>query len=293
MTPLLSSPSPQLRCGARLLDLSEPHVMAIINVTPDSFSDGGDYHAGGLLLDKVLRRVEEACAQGATLIDIGGESTRPGAQAVGVDEECERVLPVVEAIAQRFDVVVSVDTSTPEVMRGAASLGAGLINDVRALLRPGAESVAAANGLPVCLMHMHGEPGSMQRNPEYQNVFDEVSAFLNDRILACEAMGIARDRFLIDPGFGFGKTVAHNLELFRRLPSFVEMGFPVLVGLSRKSMLGAITGRGVDDRVAASVAMAVMAVERGAHIVRVHDVKETVDAVKMTAAVMFEKRAND
>jgi dihydropteroate synthase len=293
MNPFVSKSPPQLRCGARLLDLSEPKVMAIINVTPDSFSDGGVFHAGGVLLEKVLRRVDEVCQQGAALVDIGGESTRPGSKPVTPEEECERVLTVVEAIAQRFDTIISVDTSTPQVMRGAAQLGAGLINDVRALSRHGALDAAAETGLPVCLMHMQGEPSSMQESPSYQNIYDEVAAFLESRLAACVAAGIPQEQILLDPGFGFGKTVTHNLELFRRLPSFMEMGFPVLVGVSRKSMLGALTGRAVDERLAASVAMAAMAVERGAHILRVHDVKETVDAVKLASAVKSENSNND
>lgn len=292
MNPLLSPSPPQLRCGVRLLNISAPQVMAIINVTPDSFSDGGEFHAGGVLLEKILRRVEEVCKQGATLVDIGGESTRPGALPVTAERECERVLPVVEAIAQRFDTIISVDTSTPEVIRGAAQLGAGMINDVRALSRPGALDAAAASGLPVCLMHMQGEPRSMQYRPSYQSIFEDVAAFLRRRVAACVAAGIAKEQLLLDPGFGFGKTTEHNFELFRRLPDFVEMGFPLLVGVSRKSMLGAITGRAVDERMAASIAMAAMAVERGAHIIRVHDVKETVDAVKLATAVKFEKTNN-
>lgn len=284
--------SPQLRCGVRLLDLSTPQVMAIINVTPDSFSDGGQFHAGGVLLEKVLRRVDEVCAQGATLVDIGGESTRPGALPVSVREECDRVLPVIAAITERFDTIISVDTSTPELMTEAAALGVGLINDVRALSRLGAMSAAAASGLPVCLMHMKGEPDSMQRHPKYESIFDEVSNFLHERISACLAAGFSKDQIVLDPGFGFGKTAAHNFELFRCLPDFAAMGFPLLVGVSRKSMLGAITGRAVEERLAASVAMAAMAVERGAHILRVHDVKETVDAVKLATAVKFEKRNN-
>lgn len=267
--------------------------MAIINVTPDSFSDGGVFHAGSVLLEKVLRRVDEVCQQGAALVDIGGESTRPGSMAITAEEECDRVLAVVEAITQRFDTIVSVDTSTPQVIRGAAQLGANLINDVRALSRFGAIDAAVESGLPVCLMHMQGDPGSMQRSPTYQNIFDEVAAFLQERVAVCVAAGVAREQILLDPGFGFGKTVEHNLELFRRLPSFVELGFPVLVGVSRKSMLGALTGRAVEERLAGSVAMAAMAVERGAHILRVHDVKETVDAVKLASAVKSESCNND
>ncbi|MBB5188945.1 MULTISPECIES: dihydropteroate synthase [Zhongshania] len=285
--------SSQLRCGDRLLDLREPQVMAIINVTPDSFSDGGKYHAGSALLDKILAQVDLACAEGASLIDVGGESTRPGATPVSEAEECRRVLPVVEAIAQRFDVVISVDSSNATVMRESAALGAGLINDVRALQRPNAMQAAATSGLPVCLMHMQGEPVSMQNNPAYRDIAAEVDAFLSQRIDACVSAGIASERIVLDPGFGFAKTLAHNLELFRRLPDMVAWGYPILVGVSRKSMIGDLTGRPVGERLAGSVAMAAMAVERGAHIIRVHDVKETVDAVRVAQALKFEKIKND
>ena len=284
--------SSQLRCGDRLLDLRKPQVMAIINVTPDSFSDGGKYHAGSALLDKILAQVDLACAEGARLIDIGGESTRPGAAPVSEAEECQRVLPVVEAIAQRFDVAISVDTSNATVMRESAVLGAALINDVRALQQPNALQEAAASGLPVCLMHMRGDPVSMQNNPEYQDICREVEVFLRARVAACVAAGISQDQIVLDPGFGFAKNLAHNLELFRRLPEIVAWGYPVLVGVSRKSMIGALTGRTVAERLAGSVAMAAMAVERGAHIIRAHDVKETVDAVRIAQALKFEKIEN-
>lgn len=284
--------SSQLRCGDRLIDLREPQVMAIINVTPDSFSDGGKYHAGSALLDKILAQVDLACAEGARLIDIGGESTRPGAAPVSEAEECQRVLPVVEAIAQRFDVAISVDTSNATVMRESAVLGAALINDVRALQQPNALQEAAASGLPVCLMHMRGDPVSMQNNPEYQDICREVEVFLRARVAACVAAGINQDQIVLDPGFGFAKNLAHNLELFRRLPEIVAWGYPVLVGVSRKSMIGALTGRTVAERLAGSVAMAAMAVERGAHIIRAHDVKETVDAVRIAQALKLEKIEN-
>ena len=284
--------SSQLRCGDRLIDLREPQVMAIINVTPDSFSDGGKYHAGSALLDKILAQVDLACAEGARLIDIGGESTRPGAAPVSEAEECQRVLPVVEAIVQRFDVAISVDTSNATVMRESAVLGAALINDVRALQQPNALQEAAASGLPVCLMHMRGDPVSMQNNPEYQDICGEVEVFLRARVAACVAAGISQDQIVLDPGFGFAKNLAHNLELFRRLPEIVGWGYPVLVGVSRKSMIGALTGRNVAERLAGSVAMAAMAVERGAHIIRAHDVKETVDAVRIAQALKFEKIEN-
>ena len=284
--------SSQLRCGDRFLDLRKPQVMAIINVTPDSFSDGGKYHAGSALLDKILAQVDLACAEGARLIDIGGESTRPGAAPVSEAEECQRVLPVVEAVAQRFDVAISVDTSNATVMRESAVLGAALINDVRALQQPNALQEAAASGLPVCLMHMRGDPVSMQNNPEYQDIYGEVEVFLRARVAACVAAGISQDQIVLDPGFGFAKNLAHNLELFRRLPEIVAWGYPVLVGVSRKSMIGALTGRTVAERLAGSVAMAAMAVERGAHIIRAHDVKETVDAVRIAQALKFEKIEN-
>jgi dihydropteroate synthase len=280
--------SPQLRCGNRLLDLRHPQVMAIINVTPDSFSDGGKFHAGSVLLDKILLQVERACADGAGLIDVGGESTRPGAATVSEQQECERVLPVVEAIAQRFDVIISVDTSNARVIRESANLGAGLINDVRSLQRPNALNEAARSGLPVGIMHMRGEPASMQDNPRYSNILAEVDTFIAERIAVYTAAGIDRDRIVIDPGFGFAKTVTHNFELFRRLPEMVAWGLPVLVGVSRKSMIGAVTGRPVHDRLAGSIALAAMAVERGAHIIRAHDVKETVDAVNLAAALRSE-----
>jgi dihydropteroate synthase len=280
--------SPQLRCGNRILDLRQPQVMAIINVTPDSFSDGGKFHAGSVLLDKILLQVEQACADGAGLIDVGGESTRPGAATVSEQQECERVLPVVEAIAQRFDVIISVDTSNARVIRESANLGAGLINDVRSLQRPNALNEAARSGLPVGIMHMRGEPTSMQDNPRYSNILAEVDAFIAERIAVYKAAGIDRNRIVVDPGFGFAKTVAHNFELFRRLPEMVSWGLPVLVGVSRKSMIGAVTGRAVHDRLAGSIALAAMAVERGAHIIRAHDVKETVDAVNLAAALKSE-----
>jgi dihydropteroate synthase len=280
--------SPQLRCGNRFLDLRQPQVMAIINVTPDSFSDGGKFHAGSVLLDKILLQVEQACTDGAGLIDVGGESTRPGAATVSEQQECERVLPVVEAIAQRFDVIISVDTSNARVMRESANLGAGLINDVRSLQRPNALNEAARSGLPVGIMHMRGEPASMQDNPRYSNILADVDAFIAERIAVYNAAGIDRNRIVIDPGFGFAKTVAHNFELFRRLPEMVAWGLPVLVGVSRKSMIGAVTGRSVHDRLAGSIALAAMAVERGAHIIRAHDIKETVDAVNLAAALKPE-----
>ncbi|MCY1285771.1 Dihydropteroate synthase [compost metagenome] len=271
----------RLSCGSRFLDLSRPHVMGILNVTPDSFSDGGRYNR----LDEALRHAEAMVAAGATLIDVGGESTRPGARAVPPLEELERVAPVVEAIAAELDVVISVDTSTPAVMREVARLGAGLINDVRSLQRDGALDAAAATGLPVCLMHMRGEPTTMQVDPQYVDLLGEVSGFLAQRVEACAGVGIPRERLVLDPGFGFAKTLAHNLSLFKRMDTLHELGLPLLVGVSRKSMVGQALGREVGERLYGSLALAALAVAKGAAILRVHDVAETVDVVRMIAAV--------
>lgn len=275
-----------LQCGGRVLDLTRPHVMGILNVTPDSFSDGGELLQGGrVAMARVLARAEAMLAAGATLLDIGGESTRPGAAPVSEAEELERVLPVVEALATRFDVVLSVDTSNAAVIRASAQLGAGLINDVRALARPGALAAAAASGLPVCLMHIRGEPGTMQQAPQYLDVVAEVMAELQSRIAVCTHAGIARERLLVDPGFGFGKTLEHNLALLDNLQRFSALELPLLVGLSRKRMLGALTGKPENERVAAGIAAAVVAVMKGASIVRTHDVGVTVDAIKLVAAL--------
>ncbi|WP_325437239.1 dihydropteroate synthase [Pseudomonas nitroreducens] len=271
----------RLPCGNRVLDLSRPHVMGILNVTPDSFSDGGCFNRH----DAALRHAAEMVAAGATLIDIGGESTRPGARVVSPTEELERVAPVVEAIARELDVVISVDTSTPAVMRETARLGAGLINDVRSLQRDGALDAAVDTGLPVCLMHMRGEPRNMQDDPRYPNILEEVRDFLQERIAVCEAVGIARERIVIDPGFGFAKTQSHNLNLFRQMESLMSMGCPLLVGVSRKSMVGRALGREVGERLYGSLALAALAVAKGASIIRVHDVAETVDVVRMIHAV--------
>ncbi len=260
--------------------------MGVINTTPDSFSDGGAlYRDARLDLRRALGRARDMVAEGAQVLDIGGESTRPGAAPVSVAEEMDRVLPLVERINAELDVVVSVDTSTPALMSEAARLGAGLINDVRALTRDGALAAAAASGLPVCLMHMQGEPDSMQADPHYTDVVGEVKAFLVDRVEACNKAGIGSERLLLDPGFGFGKTVAHNMTLLRELPRLGALGFPLLVGLSRKSMIGKLLGRVVEARLPASLALAVLAVERGAVVVRSHDVAATVDALAMVAAL--------
>lgn len=271
----------RLPCGNRVLDLGHPHVMGILNVTPDSFSDGGRFSQR----DAALRHAAEMVAAGATLIDVGGESTRPGARAVSPTEELERVAPVVEMIARELDVIISLDTSTPAVMREGARLGAGMINDVRALRRDGALDAVADTGLPVCLMHMLGEPGNMQENPQYEDVTREVAGFLADRMAACVAAGIPVERILLDPGFGFAKTLEHNLGLFRHLEELNGLGRPLLIGVSRKSMVGQVLGRDIDQRLYGSLALAALAVAKGACILRVHDVAETVDVVRMIAAV--------
>jgi len=271
----------RLPCGSRFLDLSRPQVMGILNVTPDSFSDGGRYGQR----DAALRHAEAMLKAGATLIDVGGESTRPGARAVSPVEELERVAPVVEAIARELDVIISVDTSTPAVIRETARLGAGLINDVRSLQRDGALDAAADSGLPVCLMHMRGEPTTMQQNPQYPDVVAEVRAFLLERLAACSAAGIGAERVILDPGFGFAKTLEHNLSLFKHLHALHAMGRPLLVGVSRKSMIGKVLGHEVGERLYGSLALAALALSKGAHILRVHDVAQTVDVVRMIAAV--------
>lgn len=271
----------RLPCGSRFLDLSRPHVMGILNVTPDSFSDGGR-HAG---IDAALRHAAAMVEAGATLVDVGGESTRPGARAVSPTEELERVAPVVDAIARELDVIISVDTSTPAVMRESARLGAGLINDVRSLTRDGALDAAADSGLPVCLMHMRGEPGDMQDDPRYDDVTEAVYDFLAERMAVCAAAGIPAERIVLDPGFGFAKTLSHNLSLFKHMQRLHALGRPLLVGVSRKSMIGQALGRDVTQRLYGSLGLAALAVAQGARIVRVHDVAETVDVVQMIAAV--------
>ncbi|MBY6071470.1 dihydropteroate synthase [Marinobacter salsuginis] len=271
----------KMNFAGRELDLSRCHVMGILNVTPDSFSDGGQFNRP----DAALARARQMVADGATFIDIGGESTRPGATPVSVQEELDRVCPVVEAAARELDAVISVDTSAPEVMAETAKLGAGLINDVRALQRDGAPEVAAQAGIPVCIMHIQGEPDTMQDRPEYRNVRREVSAFLTERMRVAELAGIRPDNILLDPGFGFGKSLEHNLQLLACLEQMHILGHPLLVGVSRKSMLGHITGRDVNERLPASVAAATIAAMKGASIIRVHDVRETVDAVRVVAAV--------
>ncbi|MDF2641492.1 MAG: folP [Pseudomonas sp.] len=271
----------RLPCGNRVLDLAHTHVMGILNATPDSFSDGGRYRQ----LDAALRHAEAMVQAGATLIDVGGESTRPGAPPVSLAEELDRVAPVVEVIARELDVIISVDTSTPEVMSETARLGAGLINDVRSLRRPGAREAAAATGLPVCLMHMLGEPGTMQNDPHYDDLVGEVTAFLVEQMVQCQAAGIDSSRIILDPGFGFAKTLEHNLSLFKHMPSLLALGRPLLVGVSRKSMIGAVLNRPVNERLHGGLALAALAMTKGARILRVHDVAETADVVRMIAAV--------
>jgi dihydropteroate synthase len=274
--------SPSLDCAGRRLVLDRARVMGIVNVTPDSFSDGGDHFDVDAAVEHGLRLV----AEGADLLDVGGESTRPGAAGVSVDDELARVVPVIERLAREAAVPISIDTCKPEVMRAAVAAGAGMINDVCALQRDGALDAAASLGVPVVLMHMRGEPRSMQDDPQYDDVVAEVHRFLAERIFAAEMAGIDKKRIVIDPGFGFGKTREHNLQLLARFERFVDLGVPVLAGLSRKRTIGEITGRAQPaDRAAGSVAAHLIAVQRGASIVRVHDVAATVDALKVWAAV--------
>ncbi len=275
---------PILDCADKRLDLSRPRVMGILNITPDSFSDGGDF----LSLDRALERALTMVEEGAALIDVGGESTRPGARPVPEPEELERVIPVIEALSGRIPVPISVDTSKAGVMAAAARAGAGMINDVYALRRPGALEAARAAELPVCLMHMQGEPRSMQQAPHYRDVVAEVKGFLAQRIEACTVAGIPRTRLIVDPGFGFGKTLAHNLTLLRHLEAFRDLGAPLLVGISRKSMLARVKDGPALGRLYPSVAAAVIAAVNGARIVRAHDVGPTVEALAMVDAVYGE-----
>jgi len=270
-----------LRCRDKTLDLASPVVMGILNVTPDSFSDGGRHLDQRTAIEAALRMVEA----GAAIVDVGGESTRPGAAPVDTQEEMERVLPVIEALARRTVAILSVDTSAPQVMDAALQAGAHMINDVRALARPGALEAAAAHRAAVCLMHMQGSPASMQAAPRYADVVVEVREFLAARIAACRRAGVGGDAICIDPGIGFGKTFQHNVDLLRNLRRFTDLGLPLLVGVSRKGLIGIMTGRTTADRLAGSVALAALAVQAGAAIIRAHDVPETVDAVKVAAAL--------
>lgn len=272
-----------LSCGGKSIDLSRCNLMGILNVTPDSFSDGGQFDHQ----DAALAHVEEMVAAGADIIDVGGESTRPGAAPVSVAQELQRVVPVVEAIKKRFDIVVSVDTSTPQVISESAAVGAGLINDVRALQREGALQAAADSGLPVCLMHMQGQPDSMQQAPSYDDVVKDIYQFLDERIQACESVGIQREQLLLDPGFGFGKTLEHNYSLLNNLEKFHELNLPLLVGISRKTMIGKVLqDRPAQDRLYGSLAAATIAAMKGAAILRVHDVAATADVLKVVEATL-------
>ena len=270
--------------GDKSLDLSLPHVMGILNVTPDSFSDGGAFNS----LDSALRQTEKMIQEGASIIDVGGESTRPGALPVSVQQELDRVLPIVAAIKKRFDIVVSVDTSTTEVIEGAARLGMGLINDVRALEREGALNAAAQTDLPICLMHMKGMPQTMQDKPDYASVVDEVSSYLLSRVDACESAGIARSRIILDPGIGFGKTLAHNLSLLKHAELFTGMGFDVLIGLSRKTMIGEALGLPVEERLYGTMGANASAYLKGARIFRVHDVRPHVEMLALMSRIERE-----
>jgi len=271
-----------LDCGGRALRLDRPRIAGIINVTPDSFSDGGRYLDAHRAIEHGVKLVEE----GADLLDVGGESTRPSAEEVSTEDEIARVVPVIEALAKQTSVPIAIDTSKPEVMRAAVAAGAGFINDVYALRREGALDAAAQLKVPVCLMHMQGDPRTMQDDPHYDDVVSDVRRFLAERIFACEMSGIDRKRIVVDPGFGFGKTLEHNLVLLRALDQFASLGVPLLVGLSRKAMIGTLTGRGKhDDRAVGSAAAALLAVQKGAAIVRVHDVAATRDALAVWEGV--------
>ncbi|MGL5908239.1 MAG: dihydropteroate synthase [Shewanella sp.] len=270
----------ELISGTKRLVIDSPLVMGILNVTPDSFSDGGQYSS----FELACQHADTMVSQGAQFIDIGGESTRPGADEVSLDAELARVLPLIEYVAAKHDVWISIDTSKPEVMRQAVNAGAHLINDVRALMAPQALEMAAQLQVPVCLMHMQGKPRTMQLAPDYQNVVADVASFLTERIQACIAAGISREQLLIDPGFGFGKTVEHNYELLAKLQHFQQFDLPMLIGLSRKSMIGELLGKPIGERLAGSLAGAMLAAQNGAQIIRVHDVAETVDVLKVLQA---------
>lgn len=266
--------------NGKVLDLSQTHIMGILNLTPDSFSDGGSYQQVDSAVISALAMLEN----GATIIDIGGESTRPGAPDVALEEELARVIPVIEAIRKKSDCLISIDTSKAEVMRQAVNAGADIINDVRALQEPNALATTAELGVPVCLMHMQGQPRTMQSNPHYDDVINDIKQFFVKRIAACETAGISRDKIILDPGFGFGKTLAHNYHILKYIDEFKMMGCEVLAGLSRKSMIGNLLGRDVDQRLAGSVAGALIAAQKGAKIIRVHDVTETADALNVWRA---------
>ncbi|OAT27126.1 dihydropteroate synthase [Proteus myxofaciens] len=271
------------------LNLSTPQVMGILNVTPDSFSDGGTHNSLNHALEHAIKMINE----GATIIDIGGESTRPGASDVSIEEELHRVVPVVEAISQRFDVWISVDTSKAQVITESANAGASIINDIRSLQEPGALEAAAKTKLPVCIMHMQGLPKTMQHSPHYDDVVKDVDSFLGEHIQRCINAGIERDKIILDPGFGFGKNLEHNYQLLSHLNEFHHFGLPILAGMSRKSMVGQLLNVPPQQRVAGSVACAVIAAMQGAQIIRVHDVKETADAMKVVQATLSAKEYNE
>lgn len=279
----------KLIARGRELNLSTPQVMGILNVTPDSFSDGGTHNS----LNDAVNHAAKLIADGASIIDIGGESTRPGASDVSIDEELQRVVPVVEAIRQRFDVWISVDTSKAQVMAESANVGASIINDIRSLQEPGALEAAAKTGLPVCIMHMQGDPKTMQQSPHYENVMIDVDHFLRENIQRCVDAGIEKNQIILDPGFGFGKNLAHNYQLLAHLSELHHFGLPILAGMSRKSMVGQLLNVPPQERVAGSVACAVIATMQGAQIIRVHDVKETVDAMKVVQATLSAKENNE
>ncbi|WP_336987911.1 dihydropteroate synthase [Aeromonas hydrophila] len=272
----------QLTSKGLSLSLERPHVMGILNVTPDSFSDGGHFNQ----LERAMTHARQMVAEGATLIDIGGESTRPGAPDVSEQEELDRVIPVVERMVAELEVMISLDTSKAAVMREGCSAGAHLINDVRALLEPGALAAAAVANVPVCLMHMQGQPRTMQAEPHYDDLLGEVRAFFDERITACLAAGIEREQLLLDPGYGFGKTLAHNYQLLAQQEKLLDYQLPLLVGMSRKSMIGNLLGCPVDERLAGSLACALIGMQRGARIIRVHDVRATMDALRTGWMVM-------
>lgn len=274
----------QLRCGSKLLSLVEPCVMGVVNVTPDSFSDGGRFSDTAGAVTHAVRLVDE----GAAIVDIGGESTRPGAPAVSIDEELRRVIPVIERLRARVAVPISIDSRHAQVMRAALAAGADMVNDVQALQGPEALRVVADSGAGICLMHMQGDPRSMQQAPHYNDVVTEVRDFLAARVAACRAAGIEEERIAIDPGIGFGKTRAHNLQILSKLQAFTALGRPIVIGVSRKSTIGALTGRPVTERLAGSIALATLAAARGAAIIRAHDVAATVDAMRIVSAMRGE-----